>query len=202
MLAKGDKLIVTKDVASFLKEGSVVEIVDVKDDLISFAFGEGLMHKGIMNLAECEAHFEKYEEPKLEMPTVSLERVEAIIKNSHITVQTVFDKCTVVSCKLPNGFVIVESSACVNPEDYDVEIGVESCMERIKDKIFELEAYKLCEELYGCDCDDCECCGECIDDCPCRDEDCECDEDEDDGYDCLTNDFDCDECPSKGECWL
>ena len=200
MLAKGSKLIVTKDVASFLKEGSVVEVVDVEDDLISFAFGEDFMHKGIMNLAECEAHFEEYEETKEESPTVSLEKVDAIIKNSHIVVQTVFDKCTIVSCKLPNGFVIVESSACVSTENYDANVGFEICMNRIKDKIFELEAYKLSEELYGCDCDDCECCGECTDDCPCYDEDCECDED--DGYDCLTNDFDCDECPSKSECWL
>lgn len=200
MLSKGDKLIVTKDVASFLKEGDIVEIVAIEDDLISFAFGENLMHKGIMNLAECEAHFEEYKEPEFEIPTVSSERVKAIISNSHITVQTVFDKCTIVTCKLPNGFVIVESSACVNPEDYDVEIGIEECMKRIENKVFEFEAYKLHEELYDCGCDDCECCGECADDCPCRDEDCEFDED--DGYDCLTSNFDCDDCPSKSECWL
>ena len=128
------------------------------------------MHKGLMNLAECEAHFEKYEEPKMEKPVVSLDMVKAIIKNSHITAQTVFDKCTIVACKLPNGFVIVESSSCVNPEDYNVEIGVESCMKRIEDKVFELEAYKLHEELCGFDYDECECCGECNDDCPCYDE--------------------------------
>ena len=60
MLAKGNKLIVTVDVASFLKKGDVVEIVDVEGDIISFAFGEDFMHKGMMNFAECEAHFTKY----------------------------------------------------------------------------------------------------------------------------------------------
>lgn len=203
MFVKGDKIITTQEIFGIHK-GEIFEITDVENELISF---KKEMENGVftsaMSLNLLEKYFEKYEEPKIEVPTVSLELVEAIMENSHFIVQTVFDKCTIVSCKLPNGFVIVESSVCVSPENYDAEIGIESCMKRIKDKIFELEAYKLHEELYDYYCDDCDCCGECIDDCPCRDEDCEEDkEDEDDGYDCLANDFDCDDCPSKGECWL
>ena len=107
--------------------------------------------------------------------------------NSEITVQTVFDKCTIVSCKLPNGFVIVESSACVSPENYDEELGVDICLDKIADKIWELEGYKLQDAIYEenlendcpyncCDCDKCECPREDCDECEFDeydDEDCE-----------------------------
>lgn len=146
LVNKGDKLIVTKDVANFLRKGEVVEVIDINGDMISFVFGDG-MHKGLMNFAECEAHFTKYVEPKV-VPTVTEEMIEDIINHSNITVDTIFEKCTVVSCRLPNGFVIVESSACVSPENYDEEMGVDICMGKIIDKIWELEGYKLQDELY------------------------------------------------------
>lgn len=190
MLAKEDKLIVTVDVASFLKKGDIVKIVDVEGDIISFAFGEDFMHKGIMNHAECEAHFTKYVEPKAVAPTVTEEKVDWILENSDIYVETVFDKCTVVTCMLPNGFVIVESSACVSPENYDEEMGVEICLNKIKDKVWELEGYKLQSELFE------EKCGNC-DECPCGNN---CDgEDEED--ECLYTDLDCDDCEHYEECW-
>lgn len=184
MLVKGDKLVVTKDVASFLKKGEIVEVVEVNGDMISFSFGDG-MHRGLMNFTEYEEHFEKYVEPK-KAPTLTDEYIDEIIDNSDISVSTVFDKCTVVVCKLPNGFVITESSACVSPENYDKEIGIEICMNRIRDKIWELEGYKLQCELYECDCEDCDCPYDC-DECPY-------DEDEDEEDECLDTDSDCDDC--------
>lgn len=192
MLVNGDKLIVTKKVASFLDEGSIVKVVDVDDNgMISFAFGENFMHMGVMTSAECESHFEKVVEK--EAPTITAEHIKGIIRNSKINAFTVFNKCTVVTCQLPNGFVIVESSACVSPENYDEEMGMTICMEKIEDKIWELEGYRLQEELYrenvevnaecNDDCDHCDCCycDECND----------YDEDEDD---CLDGDLDCDDC--------
>lgn len=193
MLAKGDKLIVTKDVASFLRKGDVVEVVGVDGNIIAFAFGEGFMHKGVMNNAECEAHFTKYVEPKV-VPTVTEEMIEEILENSVFEIDTVYDKCTIVSCKLPNGFVIVESSACVSPENYDEKIGIEICLERIRNKIWELEGYKLQSMLYE---EEMEChysCGDC-DECPCEEE---CDEELDE---CLDTDLDCDDCEHRKVCW-
>lgn len=181
---KGDKLIVTKDVASFLKKGDVVKIVDVEGDIISFAFGEDFKHMGMMNHTECEAHFTKYVEQKL-APSITQEMIDDIILKSTITVETVFDKCTIVTCKLPNDFVIVESSACVSSENYDEDTGVEICMGKIIDKVWELEGYKLQSELYeeyNCPygCNNCE-------ECPCE-EDCE------EFDECLDTDLDCDDC--------
>lgn len=178
MLNNGDKLIVVKKVAPFLNEGDVVKVTNVTDDgIISFAFGEGLMHMGVMNTAECESHFEKVEEKNVAVaPTINEEYIAEIMENSEFEVHTAFDKCTVVSCRLPNGFVITEYSACVSPENYDEDMGVEICVNKIKNKVWELEGYRLqqwlwendccCEECEDCDCD-CEC------DCECE---CECEE--------------------------
>lgn len=172
LINNGDKLVVKKDVAEFLKEGSIVEVVDVNEGgFIAFAFGDELLHKGMMSMSECEEYFEKYEEPKKEAPTITPERIEEIMNNSEVYVDTVFDKCTVVTCKLPNGFVITESSACVSPENYNEDTGFDICMERIVNKVWELEGYKLQSELYEAemellgteecpyDCNECPCDG-------------------------------------------
>lgn len=186
MLSNGDKLIVVKTVAPFLKEGDVVEITNVADDgIISFAFGDNFMHMGVMNTAECEAHFEKVEE-KAEAFSITEEHIAEILENSEFEVSTVFDKCTVVSCRLPNGFVITESSACVSPENYDAEYGADICFDKIAEKVWELEAYRLQYELWA---------NNKCDNCP-YEEECGCDADFDE---CLDTDLDCDDC-DKYDC--
>jgi len=76
------------------------------------------------------------------MKKVLESEVEKIIDTSLIQFQTMGLKTTVVTLTLPNGFEITESAACVNPTDYDVQIGKEICLRRIKDKIWELEGYR------------------------------------------------------------
>ena len=183
MLNNGDKLVVKKKVSSFLDEGDIAKVINIDEDgIITFAFGDGFIHMGVMSNAECEEHFEKYvEKPK---NTVTEDRVKEIIDNSEIEAYTVFGKCTVVALKMPNGFVIVESSACVSPENYDEELGVDICLGKIADKIWELEGYKLQEEVAKINNDwDWNCCDCCCD---------ECDEEEFD--ECLDTDLDCDDC--------
>lgn len=75
--------------------------------------------------------------------TITQERIDYLIDSATIEVKTVFDKCTVVVLKTVDGFVIVESSACVDAVNYNEEIGKQICMERIKNKLWELEGYKL-----------------------------------------------------------
>lgn len=79
---------------------------------------------------------------------VSIKRVEEVMNHSKVVVYRAFDKCTVVVCQLPSGFVIVESSSCVDPKNYNEQMGIEICMNRIKDRIFEMEAYKLQEDIH------------------------------------------------------
>ncbi len=73
--------------------------------------------------------------------------IESLLRNSDIVTSKAWDKCTIVTVRLPNGFVLVESSACVDPANYDPAIGYESCMKRIRDKLWLLEGYRLQCEL-------------------------------------------------------
>jgi hypothetical protein len=53
-----------------------------------------------------------------------------------------FDKCiTIVSVQMPNGFVLTESSTCVDPASFDVEIGTRACIARLKPRVWMLLAY-------------------------------------------------------------
>ena len=72
---------------------------------------------------------------------VKPEEVAAIVDASEVTVEDRFGCMTVVHAKLPCGFVITETSACIDPANYSREIGTEICMRRIEDKVWELEGY-------------------------------------------------------------
>lgn len=80
---------------------------------------------------------------------VSTERIESVLEESEFLVYNkVYGKTTIVVAKLPNDFTIVESTGCVNPDNYDEEIGKKICLDRIKKKIWELEGYALQERVY------------------------------------------------------
>jgi hypothetical protein len=68
----------------------------------------------------------------------------AIVNNVKLGVKT-----TLVYAVLESGFVIVESSSCVDPENYDHELGKKICMKRIEDKLWELEGYAFQKKLSG-----------------------------------------------------
>ena len=58
-------------------------------------------------------------------------------------------KITVVTATLANGFSITESATCVDPENYDVDLGVLSCMERIESKVWFLLGFLLASGSNG-----------------------------------------------------
>lgn len=178
-----DKFVTVKKMW-FIDEGTEITVTDVSEDgIVSFTFGENNHNTGYMDSVTFNEHFEKVEEePEVEIPTITEEYIEEIMENSEFEVHTTFDKCTMVSCKLPNGFVVSASSACVNPEDYDENIGFDNCYEKIFNKVWEMEAYRLQQYLWEeenvCPC----CCGDC-------------EEHNGDDYDeCLDTDLDCDNC--------
>ena len=75
--------------------------------------------------------------------TVTEEQINKIIENADVKVKSVFGKCTIVTVQLKNGFIITESSACVDPINYDEVVGINICMDKIKNKLWELEGYRL-----------------------------------------------------------
>ena len=68
---------------------------------------------------------------------------------SYTETKTLGDRTTLVYCVLRNGFVIVESSSCVDPKNYSEEMGYEICMEKIRDKIWELLGFHLQTAWHG-----------------------------------------------------
>lgn len=80
--------------------------------------------------------------------TITQEDINSILERTQFTVEEFHGKCTVVVAKLPNGFILMESSACVDPANYDVNIGIEICKDRITNKIWELEGYRLQSKIY------------------------------------------------------
>lgn len=84
------------------------------------------------------------------MNTVTQKQIDCLIENAQIDVKTIFDKCTVVTCKLATGFVIVESTGAVDKQNYSEDIGKEICIAFIKNRLWEFEGYKLaCEIMEG-----------------------------------------------------
>lgn len=79
--------------------------------------------------------------------TVTQEQIDSLIEESQIQTITMGTKTTVVMVVLKNGFTLVESSSCVDKDNYNQELGKEICIDRIKNKLWELEGYKLQSDL-------------------------------------------------------
>lgn len=169
----GDKLVVTKNMSGFFNEGDIVEVTGVSENMVSFACYNTdtedhirIARSGQMDIDTCNQYFAKVEEEEEEIEILNIdvdEIVEEIMGSSEFEIQTAFDKCAIVSCKLPNGFVIVESALCMNEEEYDEETYSDICFDKIAEKIFELESYRILENMRRddmeeeCFCNCCEC---------------------------------------------
>lgn len=68
---------------------------------------------------------------------------------SYIETSTVGYKTTMVRCVLRNGFEIIETSACVDAQNYDQKLGEEICVKKIKDKIWYLLGFLLQTAWHG-----------------------------------------------------
>lgn len=75
--------------------------------------------------------------------TVTQAQIADIISRSVITDTKMGDKTTLAHCKLPSGFEIIESSSCVDPANYDHDMGKKICLERITNRLWMLEGYLL-----------------------------------------------------------
>lgn len=160
-----DKVIAKKRLMSFgyelAEEDEMFEVYNV-DDRDTYIKSEN--KRLTIDNKTFDRYFDKYVEPEEESVfeySVASEFVSDILEGSEVIVDTLFDKCTMVACKLPNGFVIVETSACVDPDNYDEELGINICLDKIADKIYELEGYVLQnkmheEETCDGDCESCE----------------------------------------------
>lgn len=50
---------------------------------------------------------------------VTQAEIDLLLNSADVQVRTEFGKCTVVTVRLRNGFILTESSACVDPANYE-----------------------------------------------------------------------------------
>lgn len=80
---------------------------------------------------------------------VTQEQIDQIIDlSSYKVFHRVHDKQCIVVAKLPNGFTVVGESACVDPNNYDEQIGFDLAVKHIKNRLWELEGYTLQNKLH------------------------------------------------------
>lgn len=58
-----------------------------------------------------------------------------------------FPGITVVAWNLPNGFTVSDQSGCIDPANYDREIGAKICREHLRDKLWMLYGF-LAKEAF------------------------------------------------------
>lgn len=78
------------------------------------------------------------------MITVTKENILANMQDVIVRTVMEFDKpCTYVTVRMKNGFTLRESTTCVDPANYNEEIGKEICLRKIEDKVWFLLGYAL-----------------------------------------------------------
>lgn len=95
---------------------------------------------------------------KTDRPSISQMMVDDFIAEAYV--DTLGEKTTVVRAVLKNGFEIVESSSCVSKENYDVGLGTQICMKKIKDKVWVLLGFLLQTAVNGVQREPAAVCGE------------------------------------------
>ena len=82
------------------------------------------------------------------MNTVTQEEVNKNMQDVLVRTVEEFGKpTTYVTVRMENGFTLRESTTCVDPSNYDENIGKEVCLKRIEDKIWFLLGYTLQSKL-------------------------------------------------------
>ena len=86
------------------------------------------------------------QEKGLTAPRLTPEKIDAVISDEAYHVFD--DSCLTVCClTLKNGFTVTGESACVSPENFDVELGCKIAKQNARNKIWQLEGYLLRERL-------------------------------------------------------
>lgn len=164
----GDVMVMKKKIGYLSEVGDIFTVAGVSRGVVCLR-GEDARVELTLDVNTASTYFTKIEEDEIEEfedyeefdecdehgclsgIRVTPDEVNWLIEHSDIIVKTLFDNCTMVALRLPSGFVIVETSACVDPDNYDVEVGKAICMKKIRDRIWELEGYTLCKDLWEMD---------------------------------------------------
>lgn len=109
------------------------EIIETTQQVFEMAFEPS---------AYSAADFEKARE-RAKNTKISQKDIDTILEKSQIETINLFGRCTIVAIQLQNGFIITESSESIDNATYNKEVQTQICLDRIKNRIWELEGYKL-----------------------------------------------------------
>lgn len=79
-------------------------------------------------------------------PRVTPARIEEVIKGEESVVRGTLTICILT---LRNGFTVTGESACVDPANFNAELGYKIARQHATDKIWPLEGYALAERRYS-----------------------------------------------------
>jgi hypothetical protein len=82
---------------------------------------------------------------------VTPEQITALLDEAHIEEYTFHGKVLVADYQFPsrNGFTITGRAACVDPANFDLEIGRKIARADVEKQLWQLEGYLLQQKLAG-----------------------------------------------------
>ena len=81
--------------------------------------------------------------------TVTIEQIQSLLNSAETEEAVFWDKEVVVSYRFPTrgGFTVIGRGACVDPANFDIEIGRQVARKEVESKLWQLEGYLLQIEL-------------------------------------------------------
>ncbi|MEH2138570.1 Gp49 family protein [Nostoc sp.] len=86
------------------------------------------------------------------MPTenkITQEQIDTLLDNAQTQEHVFWDKELLVSYRLESGFTVTGRGACVDPANFDLEIGRRVAREDAANQLWVLEGYRLQLSLAG-----------------------------------------------------
>lgn len=126
---------------------SVPDIVLTSEEIAGVEYGYKVRYEDGYESFSPKAVFEKAYMQVGDNNTITQHNVAGFIKEVYS--MTIGDKTTLVKVTLVNGFELCETSSCVDPKNYNEEIGVKICLDKIYDKIWHLLGFLLQTAIGG-----------------------------------------------------
>jgi hypothetical protein len=80
---------------------------------------------------------------------VTLDQIKELLDNAKTQEAVFWEKEVVVSYKLDSGFTVLGRGACVDPANFNIEIGRQVARKQVEDQLWQLEGYLLQNKLIG-----------------------------------------------------
>lgn len=132
-------------------QGTICKVIDIGDSHVILNSDNDII--SCLNFDMCEKYLTEYGSKsssavsKLIAQNIE-DSVENILEHSVITSSNAYNHCFVLNVKFPNGYIATESYSFTSLEEYDADYATHICMANIKNRLREMEKYRLQDELF------------------------------------------------------